>query len=105
MNYLHVSVYTNTEYGDCTLGGVTSDPTNKLVVPCESGNVTEEDVVEAGYVVLEPMAPAFKGCPVRFSVRGEKRWAMAGGNFVYTSDGRFKDVYGWNPVSVHDRVE
>lgn len=35
---------------------------------------------------------------------GEKRHVMAGGNFVYTSDGRFRAVCQY-PISVHDRVE
>ena len=33
-------------------------------------------------------------------------WHMAGGNFVYSCDGRYKEVSGIHyPVQVHDRVE
>jgi hypothetical protein len=30
---------------------------------------------------------------------------MFGGNFVYTTDSRFKELYGSNPIHVHDRIE
>lgn len=107
MNYLPVSVYSNKEFDDCdcTLGGVTVVYRDKLVVPCETGHLTEEDINSWEYIVLEPMEPAFQGCPVRFKARGETRWAMAGGNFVYTTDSRFSETYGPAPVSVHDRIE
>ena len=58
MNYLPVSVYRDLEIGDCTNGGVTSNPDNYFVVPCEDGHVTEEIVEKRGYIVLEPIAEA-----------------------------------------------
>ena len=101
-NYLLVFVYRN-DLGDCTNNGVTSPQFNhKFVVPCEYGNITEEDVAKAGYVVLEP---GINGGVLNFRPRGEKGWTMAGGNFVYTSDSRFRRTYGTAPISVHDRVE
>lgn len=103
--YLPVDVYVNQDGRECTNGGVSSDPNNQFVVPCERGHVSEETVEKYGYIVLEPMPAAFDGCPVRFKQRGEKRWAMAGGNFIYTSDSRFSETYGSNPKSVHDRIE
>lgn len=106
MNYIFVNVYRNTSYSDSSLDGVTSDDTATLVVPALNGNITDEDVDRQGYVVLDPIEPAFNGCPVRFKVRGnDERWCMAGGNFVYTSDSRFSETYGYGPVSVHDRIE
>ena len=105
MNYLPVSVYRDLEIGDCTNGGVTSNPDNYFVVPCEDGHVTEEIVEKRGYIVLEPMEPAYKGCPIRVKPRGVEGWYMNGGNFVYTSDSRFRETYGPAPISVHDRKE
>lgn len=34
----------------------------------------------------------------------DKKWRMFGGNFVYSSDSRFRDV-SVGPLPVHDRVE
>ena len=35
-----------------------------------------------------------------------RRWYMAGGNFLYTSDSRYKEITGISyPVSIHDRYE
>lgn len=35
-----------------------------------------------------------------------KRWYMMGGNFLYTSDSRFKEITGISyPIAIHDRYE
>ena len=36
---------------------------------------------------------------------GTARHTMFGGNFVHSSDARFIEWYGRQPVAVHDRVE
>jgi hypothetical protein len=33
------------------------------------------------------------------------RWSMFGGNFVWSSDSRFREWYGDAPLAVHDRLE
>lgn len=105
MNYITVEVYRSSG-SDCSMNGVTAPNSGvTLAVPVVRGYLTDEDVVERGYVILEAMPPAFASCPVRFKVRGETRMSMASGNFVYTSDSRFSETYGPAPVSVHDRIE
>lgn len=99
--YLPVEVY-RTKGRDCTLGGVTCNDLNYLVVPCADGHITEEDVVSRGYIVL---VPGEKGGCANFVPEGVEGWSMFGGNFVYTSDSRFSRVYGNQPVAVHDRFE
>jgi len=102
MSYLLVFVY-RSSLGDCTNNGVTSPKfNNTIVVPCENGNISEEDIAKGGYTVLEP---GKAGGALHFKPRGAKGWTMAGGNFVYTSDSRFGQTYGRQPVSVHDRIE
>ena len=107
MNYLIVTIY-RPEYGDCSNGGASS-PKNKktLVVPCERGNLTEEDVANGGYVVLEPKEPYLKGhgYPIRLEPRGQVGRGMFGGNFAYSSDSRFGEEYGHTPLPIFDRVE
>ena len=103
MNYLPVDVY-NSGY-DCTNGGVTATHANKLVVPCQSGHITEQEVEARGYIVLELQPAKVQGYPGSFKPRGDERWLMFGGNFVYTSDSRFSETYGPHPIKVHDRYE
>ena len=103
MNYLTVEVYKNS-FGDCTNNGVTSDTSQTFVVPCESGPITEEglDAYGAVYVIL---VPGKAGNRMHLKPYGVSRHTMFGGNFVYSSDSRFKETYGSNPVHVHDRIE
>ena len=103
--YLPVDVYSNVDSRDSSNNGVTFVSSRCLVVPCEDGHITEEDVVEHGMVVLELKPSSVPGYPPKFVPRGEKRWTMFGGNFVYTSDSRFGKKYGHSPVKVHDRIE
>jgi len=100
MNYLPVNVYTNGT--DCTNNGVTYTDPDKLVVPCEDGFLTEEDVVRCGYIKLEV---GEAGGQMHLKPVGLGGWTMMGGNFVYSGDSRFGRTYGHHPISVHDRVE
>lgn len=47
--------------------------------------------------------------PTRGRIRavpfGEKRWTMMGGNFIWTSDSRFRQEVSEYPIPVHDRCE
>ena len=106
MRYLKVEVMGR----DCTNNGVSSTHKDNLVVPCEEGNYSAEDVKEYGYEILELQASNLKGevygheVPPHFIPNGEKRHTMFGGNYV-TGDSRFTRKYGWSPLSVHDRIE
>jgi len=100
--YLPVTVY-NPSFGNCSNNGVTVTHQDKLVVPCPDGHVTQADVDDHGYVVLdiEHKAPGYTS----FKPRGDKRWLMMGGAFVYSSDSRFGRHYSRHPIPVHDRYE
>lgn len=96
---LRIYVY-RSNLGDCTNEGV-SGKTDTLYIECQRGAVEVEDddprlmeVVEGyrGSFHLEPRNGKRKGCV---------GWMM-GGNFAYTSDGRFG--YGY-PLPIHDRQE
>jgi len=102
MKYLPVNVYRN-DLGDCTNGGVTGNPDNMFVVPCEDGFLTDEGLAGRHNVVF--LEPAEIMGSLYFKPRGITGHSMAGGNFVYTSDSRFGKTYSGQPVRVHDRVE
>ena len=102
--YLKVFVFTS-DLGDSTNNGVSYTHKNKLVIPCDRGNYSEDDVAEMGLIALELKPCAVNGRAPHFIPKGETRWAMFGGNFVYTSDSRFSEQYGDSPIKVHDRIE
>ncbi len=102
MRYLPVTVY-NPTHGNCSNNGVTVTHQDRLVVPCTDGHVTQEDVDNNGYVVLE-LEHKTVGY-MCFKQLNDERWLMAGGAFVYSSDLRFRLTYGPYPIAVHDRYE
>jgi len=99
MQYLPVNVLKHGEY-DCSCNGVTVTHASKLVVPCEDGHISEEDVEKRGYVVLELGVIRDS---IHFKVPGQR--GMFGGNFVHSGDSRFGKAYGRQPIHVHDRIE
>ncbi len=101
MNYLPVTVYRN-DGPDSTLGGVTSEYGSCLVVPCSDGHITEDDIANHDYVVLNV---GEKGGEINFTPAGLSGWTMFGGNFVFSNDSRYSRLYGHRPIAVHDRQE
>ena len=107
--YLPVDVY-RWDLGDCSLNGVTNpDSGLKLVVAHPRGNLTGTDVKEHGYIVLEiQIKQHFTHLPPHISARPacipEKAHTMMGGNFIYSTDSRFRELSA-QPIPVHDRVE
>lgn len=89
---------------DCTNGGISSRKDTLYMVdgkkypfePCdirECVSVKKIDVMGSVHVYASPL------------YRSED-WYMAGGNFLYTGDGRYKDMTGISyPISIHDRCE
>jgi hypothetical protein len=102
MKYLPVSVYRCADGVDCTAGGVTSQ-VDRVLIPCTEGFITEEEA--ANWVVLELRDRPFASAAPALKPRGEERWCMFGGNFVYSSDSRFSRMFQGQPVAVHDRIE
>lgn len=92
------------ELGDCTNGGISSEARELYLLGCETSPfyptdlrqcvmIEGRDVMGEHYVSAKPIVH-------------RKRWYMAGGNFLYTSDSRYKEITGISyPVSIHDRYE
>ncbi|MBQ6091404.1 MAG: hypothetical protein IJL07_09090 [Lachnospiraceae bacterium] len=90
--------------GDCTNDGISKSRIELYVMtegryPFEPADLRECVGIEKRsysgeiYVCAKPLY-----CP--------RRWYMAGGNFLYTSDSRFGEITGISyPVSIHDRYE
>jgi hypothetical protein len=101
---LSVSVYRDADGSDCTLGGVTSK--YKSFVLLSQDENAEGQVFE----------PSEKSPALIIRERGGYVWAepvdkptgrigMMGGNFVYSSDSRYRRGVSQGPIPVHDRFE
>jgi hypothetical protein len=105
---LLVSILRDASGGDCTLNGVTSPARAPrgmaILLGIPDGNWVEGDLPKDLPVLVVRKRVVCGEEYVDAVPYGEKRHVMAGGNFVYTSDGRFRAVCQY-PISVHDRVE
>lgn len=101
--YLIVDIYRHERGYDCTLNGVTS-PARKLRMLIEhpQGFITE---VGPNDMVLDIVRRVICGKPyVHAKPRGETRHCMFGGNYIESSDARFRE-FNQYPIPVHDRIE
>ena len=103
--YLRVRVFSDVSLSDSSNGGFTVTHADKLVVPCIDGNINEEDVEEEGLIILTLQSTNKPQVYYYFEHRVDGEWTMSGGNFVYSSDSRFRSGYGSYPIAVHDRRE
>ena len=110
MKGLSVYVYKNTNHGDCTLNGISSKFSNLIILPTEStriaginipGIFSPHEDCPGIYIFHRPQFNDLIACP-DIEYGAGKVWWMFGGNFIYTSDGRFPSK---NPIKVFDRNE
>lgn len=119
MKGLHVNIF-RWDLGDCTGGGVTGgEPGARrrqiAVFPVPGGNADLAVELARG----EPVLYLSRGPlghwratpePLADGQQNGERWWMAGGNYIGTSDSRWRDHIGRGPdagdlVAVHDRTE
>lgn len=90
--------------GDCTNGGISSRRKELYILSENGGPFEPSDVREC--VTIEHRQVMDKEYVNAKPVYHKKRWYMAGGNFLYTGDSRYKEITGISyPVSIHDRYE
>lgn len=98
--FIPVNVYSSGN--DSSNSGVTFTRPTRLVVEHPEGHITEDALIDNGYLVLQmDTTNAVRAC---FRPEGRGR-GMFGGNFVWSCDSRFRALYGQNPIPVHDRFE
>lgn len=70
----------------------------------KKGPFEPEDIRQCVYIERrEVMGKEYIDCKPAYC---RKRWYMMGGNFLYTSDSRFKEITGISyPIAIHDRYE
>lgn len=107
---LVVSVLRQVDFPDCTNGGATGQHGKVLLLGVPRGNYTVADAERAGWPVFK-VVERWGGTerrylhaePVDRPKSGNVGW-MAGGNFLYCTDSRFREVSPY-PLSAHDRQE
>lgn len=91
--------------GDCTNNGVTAQHDNVILIG--PGGPANDVLPKNGLPVLQvtricTMANGTWWAAV--PLEHKDGWCMAGGNFLWSSDSRFRDLFPL-PIPAHDRVE
>ena len=90
--------------GDCTNGGISAHRRDLYILGKTKGPFEPEDIRECVYIEWREVSGSeYIDCkPLYF----RRRWYMMGGNFLYTSDSRFREITGSKyPIPIHDRYE
>lgn len=101
---LMAGVYRDSKLGDCTNNGISAHASDLYILAEQKGPFEPEDIRQCVYIEWrEVCGEQYIDCkPAYFP----KRWYMAGGNFLYTSDSRFREITKSKyPISIHDRYE
>lgn len=99
----HVSVYRNASGYDCTNNGISSRFNTILLVGEDVPAIFSEKDPEK--VIFIKKTEYSGNCYLFFQpLIYDDRHTMFGGNFAYTSDSRFRNLFA-NPVPIHDRIE
>lgn len=100
---LSAKVYKN-PLGDCTNGGISTRRRTLYILSATKGPFEPEDIRDCVYIEWREIGDEkYIDCRPAYC---QKRWYMSGGNFLYSSDSRFKEVTKSNyPISIHDRYE
>lgn len=90
--------------GDCTNYGISSYQKELYVLVGKEGPFEPDDIRQCVYIEMhEIMGKKYIDCKPAYC---QKYWYMMGGNFLYTSDSRFKKITGSSyPIAIHDRYE
>jgi hypothetical protein len=101
--FISVSVLRDSRLGDCTNKGLSSK-TDLLYIEHPRGWIKEENAPEALRVDLIKREIFGSTC-LSLKPSDSKRHCMAGGNFAWSCDSRFREAVSGQPVSIHDRIE
>ena len=89
--------------GDCTNCGLSSTY-DILYIEHKEGWISEENAPEALRVDLVKRN-LFGSTYLNFKPSNLNRHSMAGGNFAWSCDSRFREAISDQPVPIHDRIE
>ena len=101
---LTAGVYRDIRFGDCTNNGISAHARDLYILSKQNGPFEPEDIRQCVYIEWRQICgEKYIDCK---PVYCHERWCMDGGNFLYSSDSRFKEITGSSyPISIHDRYE
>lgn len=85
--------------GECTNGGVSSKHKRAVVTGFGMPEIFEVGDDSCLLELVQRRDGTYYAKP-----KGETRWTMFGGNFVWSSDSRFRRICE-APIAIHDRIE
>lgn len=112
LRFLSIDIFYNNTYRKCANGGK-SETFERGFILCPEGNYTPIDLEETDAPIYKMFVKeVYAGDPYKYVVEcdilGEplhpKGQPMAGGNFIYSCDSRYRRLSAY-PVSIHDRIE
>lgn len=90
--------------GDCTNDGISANRDKLYILSEQEFPFHPDDIREC--VTIEKRIICNEEYVDVNPVYCSKRWYMAGGNFLYTNDGRYREITGISyPVPIYDRYE
>lgn len=101
---LTADVYRNNRLGDCTNNGISAHVHELYILSAQKGPFEPEDIRQCVYIEWRTTGnEEYINCKPAYR---RKRWYMAGGNFLYTSDSGFRELTKSKyPIPIHDRYE
>lgn len=101
---LTASVLRNSDFAACTNGGISAHAQELYILSRTKGPFEPADIRKCVYIEWkESMGETYIDCKPAYC---RKRWYMFGGNFLYSSDSRFREVTNSKyPIPIHDRYE
>jgi hypothetical protein len=110
--YISVNVLSDRGGYDCSMWGASTRDDAYHLLPHPDGNFDQEDINRwnedgTAYVLWEVNTVSYRNketINVRPNIIPEGKHSMFGGNYLISSDSRFRSVSNY-PVPCHDRVE
>ena len=88
--------------GDCSMNGISANVSKMVLIGKDVPQIfSPSEDTPAIYLKMhmdQPIAVPKEG-------RDGTKWVMFGGNFLYSSDSRFREVVNEYPIRIHDRIE
>ena len=102
MKGMLVDVYKSGDY-DCTLNGVSSKVTSMVLIGEGVPEIFTPSEKSPAIYLSHGQTGDLIAVPRNVAIGNE--WGMFGGNFLWTSDSRFRQGVSPSPIRIHDRIE
>jgi hypothetical protein len=100
-------IFNNPLFKGCSLNGISENYSKVVLVDKNIPKIFEADETMPAVVLVKRIICGEEYVHAEpLELNKAKKWCMAGGSFIHTSDGRYRDAVGHSyPISLHDRIE